>query len=163
VAEVNAAAGHAGHRVHRRMLPAPLAAALLLGGCASLLDAPRLAYWCPSDLSFEVRLYEDMALLEGLRGHVVLERSPADQDGVLRYADPTVRAEFGLGVDQRLVRLNYTGIPESVYCERVVTPGTMPLQVRPAARLGPRPPPPHDPDAPVQTNIRLGDGNNGPG
>ncbi|MBK8667642.1 MAG: hypothetical protein IPN21_17455 [Burkholderiales bacterium] len=163
MAEVNAAALRAGHCVRWRMLPAPLAAALLLGGCASLLDAPRLAYWCPSDLSFEVRLYEDMALLEGLRGHVVLERSPADPGGALRYADPTVRAEFGLGVEQRLVRLDYTGIPEPVYCERVVTPGATPPQVRPAARLGPRPPAPHDPDAPVQTNIRLGDGNNGPG
>ena len=102
----------------------------LLSACAALQDAPRLNYLCPNDLRFEARLYQDMALLEGLRGHAVLERvadhHDGEGDGALRYADPTVRAQFGLGVDAR-------------------------------------PAPPFDPNAPVQTNIRVGDGNNGPG
>ena len=36
-------------------------------------------------------------------------------------------------------------------------------EVRAHARPGPRPAPPFDPNAPVQTNIRVGDGDNGPG
>ena len=141
--------------------PASLLALALLGGCAAWQDAPRLAFQCPRELRFEARLYQDMALLEGLRGHAVLERV-ADADGTLRYADPTVQARFGLGLDGRLVRLDYTGIPEPVYCEH--QPGAGAPAVRAIARPGPRPPPPRpDPNAPVQTNIRQGDGNNGPG
>ena len=137
-----------------------------LAGCAALQDAPRLTYACPNALSFEARLYQDMALLEGLRGHAVLERvadhHDGEGDGALRYADPTVRAQFGLGVQGRLARLDYTGIPEPVYCEH--QPGAGAPAVRAIARPGPRPPPPRpDPNAPVQTNIRQGDGNNGPG
>lgn len=132
-----------------------------MGGCAAWQDAPRLAFQCPRELRFEARLYQDMALLEGLRGHAVLERV-ADADGTLRYADPTVQARFGLGLDGRLARLDYTGIPEPVYCEH--QPGAGAPAVRAIARPGPRPPPPRpDPNAPVQTNIRQGDGNNGPG
>ena len=141
--------------------PASLLALALLGGCAAWQDAPRLAFQCPRELRFEARLYQDMALLEGLRGHAVLERV-ADADGTLHYADPTVQARFGLGLEGRLVRLDYTGIPEPVYCEH--QPGVGAPAVRATARPGPRPPPPRpDPNAPVQTNIRQGDGNNGPG
>jgi len=141
--------------------PASLLALALLGGCAAWQDAPRLAFQCPRELRFEARLYQDMALLEGLRGHAVLERVAGD-DGALHYADPTVQARFGLGLDGRLVRLDYTGIPEPVYCEH--QPGAGAPAVRAIARPGPRPPPPRpDPNAPVQTNIRQGDGNNGPG
>lgn len=136
----------------------------VLSACAALQDAPRLSYLCPKELRFEARLYQDMALLEGLRGHAVLERLTAGPDGAaLRYADPTVRAQFGLGVDARLVRLDYTNIPEPVYCERAATADQTDAPVRAHARPGPRPAPPFDPNAPVQTNIRIGDGNNGPG
>ncbi len=147
----------------------PVGAALLLASCATLQDAPRLTFMCPSELRFEARLYQDMALLEGLRGHAVLERvaGAVDDSGAaaLVYADSTVRAQFGLGVGGRLARLDYTGIPEPVYCERAVTPRAgEPPSVEPTPRPGPRPPPPRpDPNAPVPTNIRLGDGNNGPG
>ena len=55
-----------------------------------------------------------------------------------------------------------TNIPEPVYCERAATPDDA-TPVRAHARPGPRPAPPFDPNAPVQTNIRVGDGNNGPG
>ncbi|RRD58231.1 hypothetical protein EII20_03130 [Comamonadaceae bacterium OH2545_COT-014] len=136
----------------------------LLAGCATWQDAPRLAYQCPHDLRFEARLYQDMALLEGQRGHAVLQRAPDGPAGELRYRDATLLAEFGLGAGQRLTALHYTGIPETVRCERVplaAGDGTAsPLApVRPAPRDGPKPaPPPPDPDAPVQTNIRLGDG-----
>lgn len=151
-------------RAWRRRPAFTAALGLLLAGCATLQDAPRLAYQCPSALGFEARLYQDMALLEGLRGHAVLERVPGSADGALRYADATVQAEFGLGVGQRLVRLDYTRIPEPIYCERApAAPGEAATPVRAHGRLGPRPPPPFDPDAPVQTNIRIGDGNNGPG
>jgi hypothetical protein len=136
-----------------------------LAGCAAVGDAPRLAYQCPLGLAFEARLYQDMALLEGLRGHAVLERlaQPGD-DQALHYADSTVRAHFGVGVDARLVRLDYTGIPEPVYCTLAPSAdGAAPPPVQAAGRAGPRPPPPFDPNAPVQTNIRTGDGSNGPG
>ena len=33
-----------------------------------MLDAPRLRYHCPYELQFEARLYQDMAIVEGLRG-----------------------------------------------------------------------------------------------
>ena len=137
----------------------------LLAGCAAALDAPRLAYQCPRQLSFEARLYQDMALVEGLRGYARLERvAVPDDEAALVYADSNVRASFGLGVDRRLVRLDYTGIPEPVYCERApTTAGATPAPVRPTERPGPRPPVPFDPDAPVQTNIRTGDGQREPG
>lgn len=139
----------------------------LLAGCAAMQDAPRLTYLCPNELRFEARLYQDMALLEGLRGHAVLERvagqSDGEGDGALRYADPTVRAQFGLGVEGRLVRLDYTNIPEPVYCERATDDQASATPVRAHARPGPRPAPPFNPNAPVQTNIRVGDGDNGPG
>ena len=137
----------------------------MLAGCAAAFDAPRLAYQCPQQLSFEARLYQDMALLEGLRGHARLERVavPGDETA-LQYADPTVQASFGLGTDRRLVRLAYTGIPEAVYCQRApAVDGAAPAPVQATERPGPRPPPPFDPDAPVETNIRTGDGNVGPG
>jgi hypothetical protein len=142
-----------------------LASCLLLTACAAMLEAPRLAYQCPLGLSFEARLYQDMALLEGLRGHAVLERQTATGDeNALYYADATVQAQFGLGVDQRLARLLYTGIPEPVYCARApTTSGVPPIPVQAAERAGPRPPPPFNPDAPIRTNIRTGDGRNGPG
>ena len=136
---------------------------ILLSGCASLRDAPRLAYQCPEGLSFEARLYEDMAMLDGQRGHAVLERLPHQRADELIYGDPTLTADFGLGVDQRLVRLTYAGIPEAVTCTRVAPAGQPAAPVRAAPRLGPRNPPPCDPNAPVQTNIRTGDGNVGPG
>ncbi|MEZ5606634.1 MAG: hypothetical protein R3E52_05790 [Burkholderiaceae bacterium] len=135
----------------------------LLAGCASLRDAPRLAYQCPEGLSFEARLYQDMALLDGQRGHAVLERLPHRKADELAYADPTLTADFGLGIDRRLVRLSYAGIPEAVTCTRVVPTGGSDTPVRAAPRRGPRNPPPFDPDAPIQTNIRTGDGNVGPG
>jgi len=139
-----------------RLRPLQGAWALLLAGCAASLDAPRLLYQCPRQLGFEARLYQDMALLEGQRGHAVLERVVVAGDApALQYADSAVRASFGLGLEQRLVRLDYTGIPEPVYCERAPSAdGAAPAPVQAADRPGPRPPPPFDPDAPVQTNIR---------
>ena len=138
----------------------------LLAGCVHAPDAPRLYFQCPTGMGFEVRLYRDMALIEGERGHAVLERVGLDasQPG-LRYADRLMLAEFGLGVDGRLVRLDYATIPEPVYCERELRAdaGDQPVPVRAAARDGPRKPPPFDPDAPVETNIRFGEGPIDPG
>lgn len=135
-----------------------------LSACAALRDAPRLAYECPNGLSFEARLYEDMALLEGQRGHVVLERLPHQRADELLYSDPTLIADFGLGLGQRLVRLTYTDIPEPVTCTRAPTAAAAAeAPVRAAPRPGPRNPPPFDPNAPVQTNIRTGEGPVGPG
>jgi hypothetical protein len=101
-----------------------------------------------------------MALLEGQRGHVVLERVTDGNNATatLQYADPTVRATFGLGQQQRLARLEYTSIPEPVYCEREGND----QRVRATPSPGPRPPRPADPNAPVQTNIRTGDGTEAP-
>ncbi|MDR2990592.1 MAG: hypothetical protein LBU72_01420 [Burkholderiaceae bacterium] len=139
---------------------------LLLVGCAALQDAPPLDYQCPHNLRFTAHLYRDMAMLDGMRGHTVLARQTVAANGskptaaaLLRYADDSVRAEFGLGVQGRLVRLDYADIPEPIYCVRIAqsdTPLTPPHAVN---RDGPRPPPPPpDPDAPVQTNIRTTDG-----
>ncbi len=127
--------------------------------CATWQDAPRLTYRCANDLRFEARLYQDMAILEGSRGHAMLARLPDERaaEGPV-YADETVHARFGLGVDARLARLDYTSIPEPVYCERTLAPGEE-VPVRAAERLGPQPPPaPIDPNAPVLTNIRTGEG-----
>ena len=136
-----------------------LALAATLTGCATWSDAPRLSYTCGNDARFQARLYQDMAILEGTRGHAMLTRL-ADEKAAEepRYADETVQARFGLGVDGRLARLDYTNIPEPVYCERVLSPGEA-AEVRPAKREGPKPPPPPpDPNAPVLTNIRTGEG-----
>jgi len=144
-----------------------LGTVLMLVGCASLTDAPRLAYACPEQRDFDARLYGDIAIIEGVRGHAVLKRVPPenDPDGALRYADATVRASFGLGVDGRLVRLDYTGIPEPIYCQRKPSPdgGGQPEVKATTWREGPRPPPPFDPNAPVETNIRFGDAPLDPG
>lgn len=152
-----------------------------LAACAHVGDAPRLYYDCPTGMGFEVRLYEDMALIEGERGHVVLERMGGID--ALQYSDRLMRAEFGLGLDERLVRLDYATIPQPVYCTRrpgpaaeartwtgsvtETTPETRRRLSEPAVRAMPRPGPrkrlPHDPDAPVETNIRSGTGEVGPG
>ena len=133
----------------------------LLAACVSLRDTSRLTYSCPNDLRFEARLYHDMAILEGLRGHAVLARI-AGQEGLETspaYADETVRVHFGLGVDARLARLQYTSIPEPIYCERVLLPGEENTPAQAAEREGPKaPPPPPDPNAPIQTNILIGPG-----
>lgn len=143
------------------MLSRRFLAVFLVGataGCAAMRDAPRLTYRCASDLTFEARLYQDMAILEGLRGHAILARRIDESEAGISFADETVHAQFGLGVDGRLARLDYTSIPEPVYCERVMTPGEE-STVRAAPREGPRPPPPPpDPNAPIQTNIRSGQG-----
>lgn len=121
-------------------------------------DAPRLSYLCANDLRFEARLYQDMAILEGMRGHAVLARQTGEAEPGPSYKDETVHAHFGLGLDGRLARLDYTNIPEPVYCERIISPGED-MTVQAASREGPRaPPPPPDPNAPVQTNIRSGQG-----
>lgn len=144
-------------------------AALLLGllaGCVQAPDAPRLHYHCPTGMGFEVRLYRDMALIEGERGHAVLERIDGDAaDSRLRYADRLMQAEFGLGVERRLVRLDYVNIPEPVYCDRVSDPqaGAAQVPVRAADRAGPRRPAPFVPNAPIETNIRFGEGPIDPG
>lgn len=143
------------------MLSRSLLSVFVLGtmaGCASMRDAPRLSYLCANDLRFEARLYQDMAILEGLRGHAVLARKAGESEVGPSYTDETVHARFGLGVDGRLARLDYTSIPEPVYCERIMAPGED-APVRAAPREGPRPPPPPpDPNAPIQTNIRSGQG-----
>lgn len=155
----------------------------LVTGCAVVQDAPRLRYRCPHGPDFEVRLYQDMALVEGQRGHAVLQRltdvapnilaelaqqlSLSTASDALMYADPTLTATFGLGLNGRLAALRYTGIPQTLHCERVMPEGAAAAgapPVRAAPREGPKaPPPPPDPNAPVQTNIRIGDGKNGPG
>jgi hypothetical protein len=146
---------------------------LLLAGCAAL-EAQPLNYQCQHDLRFTARLYRDMAMLDGMRGHAVLAREITDANAgasgkttaaaPLRYADDSVRAEFGLGVQGRLARLDYTGIPQPVYCARTAKSGTPLTPPRAARQDGPRPPPPRpDPDAPVQTNIRTTNEPRGPG
>lgn len=140
----------------------PCALASLLSACANINYTPVQIYRCPQNLDFEARLYKDMALLEGARGFAVLERQPAaegESESTPRYADATLRASFGLGVDQRLARLDYTGIPEPVYCHRATTDddGATP-SVRASLENGPRPPPPFNPDAPVETNVRTDHG-----
>ena len=137
---------------------ASMMTAAALPACTTWQDAPRLTYHCGTDLGFEARLYQDMAILEGARGHAVLVRLPHEETEGPVYADETVRAWFGLGVNGRLARLDYTSIPEPVYCERAITAGED-QGVHAADRLGPRPPPPPpDPNAPIQTNIRTGEG-----
>jgi hypothetical protein len=136
---------------------------LLLAGCATLQDAQPLDYQCPHDLRFTARLYQDMAMLDGMRGHVVLERvtqNTTPDAAPLRYADDSVRAEFALGMQGRLVRLDYTNIPQPLYCTRIAAqPGTPLAPPRAAQRAGPRPPPPPlDPNLPARTNIRTSEG-----
>jgi hypothetical protein len=106
--------------------------AAALSGCAAIRDAPRLAYQCPEGLRFEARLYEDMATLDGQRGHAVLERLPHQRDDELIYGDATLTADFGLGLEQRLARLSYANIPEAVTCTRVVPAGQPAVPVRAA-------------------------------
>lgn len=142
-------------RVDTAKLALGLIALAGLIGCANLGSAPKLVFQCAHDLQFEAQLYEDMALIEGKRGHVVLPRV-ADETGALRYADTAMQAEFGLGLQKKLALLRYANIPGDVFCKQAAEQ-TIPVQVH--ASPGPRPPPPRpDPHAPVQTNIRLGDG-----
>ena len=141
-------------------LPCVLASVLV--ACANINYTPVQSYRCPQNLDFEARLYNDMALLEGARGFAVLERQPAaegESGRTPRYADATVRAHFGLGVDQRLARLDYTDIPEPVYCERApAADGSAPPPVRASQEKGPRPPPSFNPNPSVETNVRTDHG-----
>ncbi|MDR0478661.1 MAG: hypothetical protein LBH31_02410 [Burkholderiaceae bacterium] len=139
---------------------------LLLPGC-SVLDAlqvaPPLDYQCPYDLRFTAHLYRDMATLDGMRGHAVLKRViPSDSQAAappLRYADNSVRAEFGLGEQGRLVRLDYTGIPDPIYCTHITLADVPVIPPHAVNYDGPRPLPPRpDPNAPTQTNLRTRDG-----
>jgi hypothetical protein len=137
-----------------------------LAGCIAL-DAPPLDYQCPHDLRFTAHLYRDVAMLDGMNGHAVLARQTVDAGASgntttaapLRYADDSVRAEFGLGVQGRLVRLDYTNIPEPVYCTRTELPSVPVIPPHAVNHDGPRPPPPApDPNAPRLTNLRTRDG-----
>ena len=65
-----------------------------------MLDAPRLRYHWPYELQFEARLYQDMAIVEGLRGFVVLERQAgADADGGALQGEEDVQAFSTVGKD----------------------------------------------------------------
>jgi hypothetical protein len=128
---------------------------------------PALDYECDHDLSFTAYLYRDKAVLDGLSGHASLPRTTdapkrADQDPPgepLYYADANVSAQFGLGLQGRLARLDYTSIPEAIYCEQKKTPGQQPTAPQAVALDAPKPPPPKpDPNAPITTNLRTRDG-----
>lgn len=139
-------------------------AVFLLASCALKQDAPRLLYLCDNDLSFEARLYRDMVLIEGQRGHVVLERELESlKEDELKYADNNLKAQFGLGDQGRLVRLDYRNIPQAVYCQRLQRAGEDDAGQTPSELsavqafdgAGPRPPVPFDPFAPIQTNVQT--------
>ena len=131
-----------------------LAGALVLASCAGHAPPDPVHYACPYDLDFDARLYSDMAMLEGARGHVALRRDPSAPKDALRYGDPTVQATFGLGIDQRLARLDYASIPEPVYCQREGA-GPDSATVRAAPVEGPKPRRVLGPEPPPASNIHF--------
>lgn len=84
----------------------------------SVAERPR--YRCEHDVAFTVRFTDDTALLDaGPRGYDLLYR---DAGGITAqqavYANPRVRAEFGLGAGGNEAVLRYLLLPLVVRCVR---------------------------------------------
>ena len=99
-------------------------AASLVVGCAAVGPAGSVAerprYRCEHDIAFMVRFVDDTALLDaGPRGYDLLYR---DAGGLTAqqpvYANPRVRAEFGLGAGGNEAILRYLLLPLVVRCVR---------------------------------------------
>lgn len=97
------------------------AGALALAGCAGMKSgAPSdmLAYRCEQDLQFTVRFVDNTAVLKGARGDDVLLRDAGGQGAQTVYSNPRMRAEFGLGANDREGLLQYLQQPLVARCMR---------------------------------------------
>ena len=144
----------------------------VLGACATHDDGsggvPAYAYGCTHGLAFQARLYKDMVVLEGGRGHDQLPRKKDGAHGSYVFGNERLTAEFGLGLRRQLATLRYVDIPDTIQCERQrVAFGDDPggeLTDLPELRVsrieGPKPKPVLTPAerARVDSNIRFGDG-----
>ena len=92
----------------------------VLAGCAGKgwqAEAP--LYRCEHAIEFRARFIDNTAVLDGSRGYDVLYR---DAGGVGEaqtvYANPRMRAEFGLGPSGREAILRYPLLPLVARCVR---------------------------------------------
>ena len=76
-------------------------------------------YKCDHAITFSVRFEEDTAVLDGTRGHELLDRDAGGQ-GELQsvYSNPLLRAEFGLGTSGKEAILRDLVQPLVLHCER---------------------------------------------
>ena len=106
----------------KRMAWMALLGALALAGCAGrTVQATAPLYRCEHGLEFTVRFIDDTALLDGSRGHDLLQRDAGGQgEQQTVYSNERVRAEFGLGASGREAVLRYPQLPQLPLVARCV-------------------------------------------
>ncbi len=99
-------------------LPAMLAAAAALAGCAVPASGPALPlYRCEYNIEFTARFVDNSVILDGSRGYDVLYRDAGGQTPQQTvYRNPRMRAEFGLGPTGREAILRYPLLPLVARC-----------------------------------------------
>jgi hypothetical protein len=91
----------------------------LLTSCASKgwqAEAP--LYRCEAGVEFRARFIDNTAVLDATSGYDVLYRDAGGVGQQTVYANPRMRAEFGLGPSGREAILRYALLPLVVRCVR---------------------------------------------
>ena len=100
---------------------------LVLAGCATDSNSPKVAdvnldfthYRCENDVAFTVKFANDSATINSNRGYEVLYRTAGGLSAEQTvYANPRMRAEFGLGTAGNQAILRYLLQPVVVRCVR---------------------------------------------
>ncbi|WP_431099431.1 hypothetical protein [Polaromonas aquatica] len=99
---------------------AALAGVLILTGCAAGYGPSGTAHYrCEHGVDFKVRFVDDTAVLDGANGSDLLFRDAGGQGPQQAvYANPRMRAEFGLGASGREAVLRYPLLPLTARCVR---------------------------------------------
>ncbi|MDB5892049.1 MAG: hypothetical protein JWP47_2880 [Polaromonas sp.] len=99
---------------------AALAAGSLITGCAGLGgNAAQMHYRCEQGVEFSVKFVDDTAILDGSRGHDLLQRDAGGQGPRQAfYSNPRMRAEFGLGSSGKEAIVRYPLLPLMLRCVR---------------------------------------------
>lgn len=94
--------------------------AILAAGCAGPASGPeRPLYRCEHGIDFRAGFADDSVVLDGPRGRDVLYRDAGGQGaGQTVYANPRMKAEFGLGPSGREAIIRYPLLPLVARCVR---------------------------------------------
>ena len=93
---------------------------VFLAACASPPERNEAQFYrCEAGVDFTVRFVDDSAVVNSSRGHEVLHRDAGGlAPGQTVYANPRLRAEFGLGQTGREAVLRYPLVPVVLRCAR---------------------------------------------
>ncbi|MDO9404109.1 MAG: hypothetical protein Q7T87_08770 [Polaromonas sp.] len=115
------------HVGRARRLACPLAFVAFAAGCASgpggqsagPLPQQAPLYRCDHQIEFTARFVDDSVLLDSTRGYEVLYRDAGGVTPAQRfYSNPKMKAEFGLGNNEREAVLRYPLLPLVARCVR---------------------------------------------